>query len=309
MRCGICGSDVHVYHGASTIKPPVVLGHEFAGTIHALGTDARGFREGDRVAVEPGVQCGECQHCRSGRYNLCLRQEDLPAHDGAYADYACVAAHKLVALPEGMSFAVGAMIEPAACAMHALDAGHISGSDTVLVLGAGTIGLLVAQAARLAGAASVAVSDVIPERLAVAMQLGADAVVNVRETDLGEWVRATYGEGGVSRVFDAVAKPSTFQQSLQLVQRGGRIIVVGVATEPVTFRTNITLLWEIEMTGINMYTRRNFDEAVQAISSGQVQVEPLVSATYGLGAIDQAYDAVLHHPERVLKVHLAPSLG
>lgn len=308
-RCGICGSDVHVYLGESTIKPPVVLGHEFAGTIHALGSDVSGFRLGDRVAVEPGVQCGVCLHCRSGRYNLCLRQEELPAHDGAYADYACVAADHLIALPDGFDFTVGAMLEPAACAMHVLDAAHISGDDTVLVMGAGAIGLLVLQAARLAGAASVAVSDVLPQRLAMAEQLGADAVINVRETDLGHWIRATHGEAGVSRVLDCAATPATFRQSLDVVQRGGRIVVVGVATEPVSFRTNLTMLWEIEMTGINMYTRRNFQEAASAIASGKMQVEPLVSETYGLADIDRAYDAVLHHPGRVIKVHLAPPLG
>lgn len=309
-RCGICGSDVHIYHGVSSIKPPIVLGHEFSGTIHALGDGVQGFRVGDRVAVEPGVQCGECIHCRSGRYNLCLRQDDLPSYDGAYADYARVSASKLVPLPEGMSFGVGAMLEPTACAMHALDAAHITGNDnTVLVIGAGTIGLLVAQAARVAGAASVAVSDVVPERLAMAAQLGADAVVDVRETDLVAWTKETYGEGGVSRVFDAAATPQTFHQSLQVVQRGGRIIVIGVATEPVTWRTNFTLLWEIEMTGINMYTRRNFDQAAKAITSGHIQVEPLISATYGLATIQDAYGAVLNHPDRVIKVQLAPQLG
>jgi len=309
-RSGICGSDVHIYHGVSPIKPPVVLGHEFSGTIYAKGAAVEGFQIGDRVTAEPGIQCGKCTYCQSGRYNLCINQYTIGArlgHDGAYADYVRVPVAKVIALPEGMSFEAGAMVEPVACAMHALDVAHIHPGDTALVIGAGPIGLLIAQAVRMAGAELVIVSDLVPERLSLAKQLGADAVVDVRDTDLVAWTKDTYGEGGITHVLDTASAPQTFQQALQIVRRGGRIINIGVPVKPVEWNP-IHLLWEIEITGMNMYTRRNFDEALDAMTRGHIQVDPLITASYPLARIEEAYDVVLHDPKRI-KVMLAPQTG
>jgi len=306
-RCGICGSDVHIYHGVSPIKPPVVLGHEFSGTIYLKGSAVEGFQIGDRVTAEPGIQCGKCTYCQSGRYNLCINQYTIGArlgHDGAYADYVRVPAGKIIPLPEGMSFEVGAMVEPVACAMHALDVANINSGDAALVIGTGTIGLLIAQAVRMAGADIVVVADLVPQRLALARELGADAAVDVRKIDLVAWAKETYGEGGITHVLDTASVPQTFQQALQIVRRGGRIVNIGVPIKPVEWNP-IHLLWEIEITGMNMYTRGNFDEALDAITKGLIQVEPLISASYSLARIEDAYDVVLHDPKRI-KVMLTP---
>jgi threonine dehydrogenase-like Zn-dependent dehydrogenase len=211
-------------------------------------------------------------------------------------------------MPEEMSFEVAAMVEPVACAMHALDVGNVLPGDTVLVMGVGTIGLLVAQAVRLAGAETVVVTDVVPERLELASQLGVDAAVNVTETALGPWAEEAYGEGGISRIFDTVSNSQTFNLATDIVRRGGRVVNVGVATEPVTWNLN-TLLHEIEVTGMNMYVRRNFEDAIDAITNGQIEVRPLISDSYPLGSYSEAYDAVLHEQDRVIKVMLAPRLG
>jgi L-iditol 2-dehydrogenase len=309
-RSGICGSDVHIYHGVSPLKPPVVLGHEFSGTAHLLGKDVKGISIGDRVVVEPGVQCGKCTYCLSGHYNLCRAQYTIggsPAHDGAYADYVHVPADRVIPMPDSMSFEMGAMVEPVACGMHALDVAIIGTGHKALVIGAGPIGLVVAQAARIAGADVVVVADIVPQRLNIAKQLGADAVVNPKETDLVEWVRETYGEDAISHVFDTAATPRTFEQAIAIVRRGGRIINVGVPTENVDWYP-LPLLWEIELTGMNMYVRKNFDDAIRYMLSGQFQVEPLISAVYPLAQIDAAYEMVLHDPNR-LKVLLAPQEG
>lgn len=310
-RSGICGSDVHIYHGISPLKPPVVLGHEFVGTVYAMGAEVEGFEVGDRIIVEPGVPCGNCTYCDSGRYNLCPRQYTIGGyrhHDGGYADYVRVPARNLIPMPEGMSFEVAAMVEPVACAMHALDVAQIQPGDTVLVLGVGTIGLLVSQAARMAGAATVIAVDVVPERLALAAELGADATVNAREVDLVPWALETYGEGGIHRVFDTVSNGRSINQALSIVRRGGRVIDVGVATEPVELNLN-SFLTEIELTGMNMYVRRNFEEAIAAITGGQIRVDPLISRSYPLGRILDAYEAVLHERDQVIKVMLAPQMG
>jgi L-iditol 2-dehydrogenase len=309
-QAGICGSDVHIYLGESRIRPPVVLGHEFSGTVHSVGAEVKDFQVGDRVIAEPGIECGTCTYCQSGRYNLCLDLYTIGAridHDGAYADYVRVPARKLLALPDDMSFAEGAMVELVACATHALDVANIAAGDVVLVIGAGPIGNLMAQAVKMAGADAVAVADVVVERLALAKQLGADKVVNASETDLVAWAKETYGEGSVNRVIDAASTAGTFHQALQILRRGGRLINVGIATQPVEWQPNI-LLKEIELTGMNMYTRRNFEEALKAMQEGHIEVQPLITASYPLARIDEAYDRVLHDPSRS-KIMLAPQMG
>jgi len=311
-RVGICGSDVHIYHGLSPrTRPPLVLGHEFSGTIHSVGTGVRGFKVSDRVAAEPLIECGRCTYCRSGRYNLCPELYTIGSrldHDGAYADYVRVPERKLIALPDNMSFAEGAMVELVACAVHAQDVAHIASGHAALVIGAGPLGILVAQTAKMAGADVVAVADVVPGRLALARQLGADNTVNVAETDLVSWAKKTYGESGFHRVFDTASVPETFRQALQVVRRGGRVINMGVATQTVEWQPNLLLLKEIELTGMNMYTRPNFEEAVEAMNSGRIRVGPLITASYPLVQIDKAYDRVLHDPDRC-KVMLAPQMG
>ena len=219
-----------------------------------------------------------------------------------------VPATNLIPMPNGMSFEVAAMVEPVACAMHALDVADVKPGDNVLVMGVGTIGLLIAQAVRLAGAATVAVTDVVPERLKLAEQLGADAVVNVAETDLAPWAEESYDEGGIHRIFDTVSNTQTFNQAVDIVRRGGRVINVGVATAPVTWSLN-SLLRDVELTGMNMYVRRNFEDAIRAITGGEIQVESLISGAYPLGRYDEAYNAVLHQRHRMIKVMLAPQMG
>ena len=207
-----------------------------------------------------------------------------------------------------MSFTEGAMVELVACAIHAQDVANIASGDVALVIGAGPLGILVAQAAKMAGADVVAVADVVPGRLALAKQLGADNTVNVVETDLVSWAKETYGEGGINRVFDTASVAETFKQALQVVRRGGRVINMGVATQTVEWQPNILLLKEIELTGMNMYTRPNFEEALEAMNNGHIRVEPLITASYPLAHIEEAYDRVLHDPDRC-KVMLAPQIG
>ncbi|NLE44787.1 MAG: alcohol dehydrogenase catalytic domain-containing protein [Chloroflexi bacterium] len=308
-RSGICGSDLHIFHGQSSIQPPVVLGHEFAGTVYALGDDVAVVAVGDACVVEPGVPCGHCTYCLSGRYNLCASQYTIGGyreHDGAYAQYVRVPSANLIPMPPGMSFDVGAMVEPVACAMHALDLAQVREGDTVLIIGAGTIGLLIAQAVRMAGAETACVSDIVPERLTLARELGVDATIDVREADPVAWSQDTYGEGGIRVVIDTATTPRTFSQAQEIVRRGGRILNVGVATEPVEWQPNS--LWrEFELTGMNMYTRRNFDEARCAIEGRAIQVEPLISAVYPLLSINDAYEAIQSRPGDLIKVLLAPN--
>ena len=310
-RVGICGSDIHIYRGLSPrTRPPLVLGHEFAGRIHSLGAGVHNFQVGDRVTAEPGIGCGVCTYCRSGRYNLC---PDLYAigsrrHDGAYADYVRAPASKLLHLPPEVSLADAAVTELAACAVHAGRIGKIESGAVVLVIGAGPLGILLAQAAKMAGADAVAVADLVPPRLARACQCGADAVVNTADEDLVAWTVRTYGEGGVACVFDTASTPDTFDLAFRSVRRGGRIVNVGVHTKQVTWQPNILMLTEVELTGTNMYADGDFAAALQAMQTGRLRVGPLITGAYPLSQIEEAFAAVRGDPNRC-KVLLAPPLG
>ena len=282
----------------------------FPARFTRLGSAVQDFQVGDRVTAEPGIGCGACGYCRSGRYNLC---PDLYAigsrrHDGAYADYVRAPARKLLLLPPQMSFDEAAVTELAACAVHAGRIGKIGAGDVVLVIGAGPLGILLAQAAKMAGAGEVAVADLMSERLARARQCGADRVVNTAEEDLVAWARQTYGEGGVARVFDTASTPETFDLAFRAVRRGGRIVNVGVHTRPVTWQPNILMLTEVELTGTNMYADGDFATALEAMRAGRLQVGPLITSVYPLGQIEAAFAAVRGDPQRC-KVLLAPPLG
>jgi L-iditol 2-dehydrogenase len=309
-RCGICGSDVHAYNGLTRIRPPFVLGHEFSGTVFSLGSAVERLRIGERVTAEPGVQCGHCPACQAGRYNLCRDYYVIgihPEHDGAYAQYIRVPGAKVLRLPNGMSFAEGAMVEPTACAMHALSVGDVHPGDRVLVVGGGTMGLLIAQAAGTICTRKVTVTDVVPERLALARQLGLGTAPRVAGTDLVTWATEEYGQDGIDRVFDAVGVPATFDLAFRLTRRGGRLITLAISEETMEWQPGL-LRHEVMITGMKMYTRRNFEQAIEAIHGGRIQVEPLISRSYPLACVDDAFDAMLHDVRRV-KLMLAPWIG
>jgi L-iditol 2-dehydrogenase len=306
-QCGICGSDVHAYNGLTRLSPPLVLGHEFSGTIYALGNDVKGLEVGERVTAEPGVECGHCPACRSGRYNLCRDYYVIgihPEHDGAYAQFIRVPARKVMRLPDEMSLAEGAMVEPTACAMHALDVGDVHPGERVLVVGGGTMGLLIAQAAAHICTRKVVVADLSPERLALARQFGLDTTPSVAGTDLVTWATETYGQDAIDRVFDAVGVPTTFDLAFRLTRRGGRLITLAISEETMAWQPGL-LRHEVVITGMKMYTRRNFEQAIEAIHCGTIQVEPLISGSYPLACVDDAFDAMLHDTRRI-KLMLMP---
>src|SRR5919202_2750316 len=189
---GICGSDVHGFMGATgRRKPPIVMGHEFTGTVTATGEQVTRFRVGDRVVVQPLLTCGVCENCRAGLPNICLNRSGLGMNlNGAYAEAVRVPQQMVYALPDEMSWEQGAMVEPLAVALHAVNLTPFSLMDTVVIIGAGTIGLLTLLAAQRKGAGKIILTDLNAHRLEIARQLGADLVVNVKEQDPVSAVKA-----------------------------------------------------------------------------------------------------------------------
>ncbi|MGI8476825.1 MAG: zinc-dependent alcohol dehydrogenase, partial [Thermomicrobiales bacterium] len=264
-RVGICGSDLHAYHDKHPfVRLPVVPGHEVVGIVEALGAGATEVNVGDRVILEPNIVCGECEHCRSGRYNLC---ENLTVVgcvgplDGAMADYFIAPAQRFIVADPRLDLGQAAMVEPLATATHAVRVAGGTARKRVAVLGLGPIGLLTMQAAKAGGATVIVATDLNPAKRERAAGLGADAVFDPKAADVVERMRERMG-GPADVVFDCVAFQSTMDQAIALAHKGGTVIVEGAPERDITVPFAITQDREIRVQGTAMYTREDMLSAM-----------------------------------------------
>ncbi|MDO0910597.1 zinc-binding dehydrogenase [Streptomyces sp. DT2A-34] len=281
------------------IDLPYRPGHEAVGVVAATGKGVEDFAPGDRVIIEPNLYCGQCPQCRSGRYNICQELKVFGCQTpGAMTDLFTIPADRVHRVPDGMSDIEAALVEPLATPVHAVaKAGDLTGR-TVAVLGAGPIGLLVLAAARHAGAARIAVTDLLDGKRERALRLGADVALPADAPDLVEQAHATLG-GPVDVVFDCVARERSMAQATDLVAKGGRIIVVGVgAAGPTPIRLDLVQDREIRIEGTLMYTREDYRAAMSLIASGAVDTAEIVTATYPLADAAKAFAASVD-PEQV----------
>lgn len=300
---GICGSDLHTYLGENpVISTPIAPGHEFAGVIDAVADDVDTVSVGDFVAARPSVPCGVCGYCAAGQEHLCddMRFVGGLFYDGAFAQFVLLPASCVIAVDPSWSAAEIAFAEPAAVAVHTVKLpGDISG-QRVLIVGCGAIGLLVAQAARLAGA-HVSVTDLVPAKVALAEELGAARAVKVADDN-----RFVAADGGVfDCAFDCVGFNSTLAQSMASVKKGGTVVLVGVPVQPIQLDPVTVLLGERRLIGSYIYTNDEFATALDLILSGQIQVKPLITASYSLEEIGAAFEVAVTGNERV-KLVLEP---
>jgi L-iditol 2-dehydrogenase len=229
---GICASDVHILKGglpASAIAPPRILGHEFSGTIERIGAGVRGLRVGLSVVAHPNGPCGECFNCRHGEEHYCTAMYSIirGPGQGSFAEFTTVKAKQVYPLPMSISLEDGALVEPAAIAVHCSTRAELVPGDHVLVIGAGTIGLLVTQMARLTGASQVIVSEPIAWKRQLARQLGADETIDPASEDLAARAKELTAGAGVDVCIEAVGSPRAFEQAIDTVRERGRIILVG----------------------------------------------------------------------------------
>jgi L-iditol 2-dehydrogenase len=303
---GICGSDIHAYHGHHPfVHPPVVLGHEFAGRIAQVGPGVDGFSEGQRVTVEPSLVCGECYNCKTGRYNICdnLRVVGCTT-DGGFADFVAVPAAKTVPIPENMTMAQGAMVEPLAVAYHALRIAEFEPGMRVAIFGAGTIGLCTLLALREQGAADrVVVTDVLDQKLEMASDLGAGLVLRGDAEDAVDKARAFLGRRA-DVVFDCVTNKASTAQAIALADKGGRVIVEGVPAGEVLVPLHLVQDREIELRGTLMYLREDYEAAIDAISGGRVDVDALITDRFPLDRVVDAFERIAAAPAEVVKVQI-----
>jgi len=303
-RIGICGSDLHVYHGKHPYTSyPVVQGHEFCGEVAEVGRNAQRFKAGDLVTAPPQIVCGQCLPCREGRYHICENLKVIGFQaPGVAQEFFPFPEAALLKLPESFTPEIGALVEPAALAIHAVGrAGSVSGRG-VLVLGAGPIGNLVAQVARWRGARQVLVSDVSDHRLAIARQCGIAATLNPRADSLEKRVAEVFGPGRADVAFECVGLAETANQAILGVRKGGMVIVVGVFGDRASIDLGLVQDRELELRGTLMYQRQDYVDAIRCLAEGGIAVAPLLTKSFSFRHYPEAYAFIEANREQVMKV-------
>lgn len=304
---GICGSDVHyLEHGAIgdfVVDGDFILGHECAGTIVETGEGVTELKVGDRVALEPGITCGQCEFCKSGKYNLCPDVEFLatPPYHGCLENYIAFPANMCFKLPDNISTKEGALIEPLAVGMHAAGQGDVGLGDSVVILGAGCIGLVTLLSCKAFGATDITVVDVMDKRLDYAMKLGATRVINARESDVIQEIEDITKGRGVDVVLETAGNKATIKQTSYLVKRGGTIVLVGLAAEDI-IDYNFAKIMNKEATIKSVFRYRNiYPKAIHAIANGIIDVSGIVTHEFDFEDTAKAFDFVIHNKNDVVK--------
>ena len=310
--CGICGSDIHGMDGRTGRRiPPIVMGHEAAGTITAVGDDVQAWAVNDRVTFDSTIFCGECWFCQRGEINLCEDRRvmgvscaDYRQH-GAFADYVVVPARILHKLPDELSFERAAMVEPVSIALHGVGRVPVTVGGTAVVVGAGMIGLLVVQALKLAGFAQVIAVDLDPRKLELAVQLGASHGIRSDEVDVPQAVRDLTDGRGADVAMEVVGIEPTINLSVDVVRKGGSVGLVGNLSPSVNLPLQKVVTREITLYG-SCSSQGEYPAALKAIADSSIQVEPLISAIAPLEDGAAWFDRLYRAPEGLMKVILTP---
>ena len=313
--CGICGSDVHGYDGSTGRRiPPIVMGHEAAGTVAAMGADVTEFAVGDRVTFDSTVFCGVCEYCKKGEVNLCNRREVIGVscaefrRAGAFAEYLTVPARVAYKLPDELGFAEAAMLEAVSVALHGVAVSAMRGGESVLVIGAGMIGLLLLQAARASGAARVYASDVDATRLTLAAEMGATETFLASGATLTEEVLRRTNGGGVDVVLEAVGREETIATGIDCVRKGGTVTLVGNISPQVSIPLQKVVSRQIRLQG-SCASAGEYPEAMRLIASGAIKVAPLITAVAPLSEGPRWFERLYAREPNVMKVVLDPRVG
>ena len=308
--CGICGSDVQGCTGKTGRRiPPLIMGHEASGIIEKLGKNIKDFEEGDRVCFDSTVYCNQCEPCRMGYYNRCKKRQVLGVstpdfkRQGACAEYVSVPWWIVTKIPDNLSFTHAALMEPVSIALHAVNRSPVSSKDTVLLIGAGTIGLFILQAARLKDAGKILVADINEFRLKTAKKLGADIIIN--PSRLNEIVLQETENNGANITFEAVGLAKTFLDAVGATKTGGYLVAVGNLEKNVEFDLQELVSRELTFTG-SYASSGEFRDAVELVASGKIDVEPLISDTMPLEEGAKAFNRLLNAEENLLKIVLEP---
>ena len=293
---GICGSDIHIYHGTSSVATyPRVIGHEIVGEILEIGNDVTGFSIGDRVIMDPVISCGTCYQCRIGRRNVCGKLKVRSVHvDGGYQEYIVIPQESIYHIPENLSWEEAVMIEPFTIAEQVCSRAELSKEDVVFIMGAGPVGLSILKRVKLSGATCF-ISDIMDIRLGFAKQYGADAVINAKQIDVGKEILKLTKGNGATVVIDAVCSIRSLEQALTYVCSAGKIITLGFGKEPSAINQLSITAREIDVRGSRLHNNK-FPVVIDYFRSGKLQVKDMITHRYAFTDIHDAL-RVIENPD------------
>jgi L-iditol 2-dehydrogenase len=310
--CGICGSDVHGYDGSTGRRiPPLVMGHEAAGVIAAVGGAVKDFAVGDRVTFDSTISCGQCHFCKRGQVNLCDARQVLGVscgdyrRAGAFAEFVTVPARVLYRLPDGLAFEKAAMIEAISVAVHAVHLTPVELNDTAVIVGAGMIGLLTLQAARLAGCRKIIAVDVDEGRLQTALSLGATHSIVAKDQDVPALVREWTDGRGADVAFECVGTSVTVQSAIESTRKGGTVTLVGNIAPRIELPLQSVVTRQIRLQG-SCASGGEIPACIELLAAGLIQVEPMLSAFAPLEDGPRWFERLYSHEAGLMKVVLHP---
>lgn len=311
--CGICGSDVHGYDGSTGRRvPPIVMGHEAAGVITAVGREVKGFQPTDRVTFDSTVSCGHCFFCTRGQINLCDNRQVLGVscgeyrRNGAFAEYVLVPQNIAYKLPDSLAFEHAALIEAVSIAVHAANITPVQLGDTAVVIGTGMIGLLALQAIRLAGCSRVIAVDLDDAKLAVARELGADEVLNPKSVDVPARIAELTGGHGAAVALEAVGASSPIKTAIDSVRKGGAVTLIGNITPKVEIPLQAVVSRQIRLQG-SCASNGEYPACIELLGSGAIRVDRIISAMAPLEEGPRWFERLYNHEPNLMKVVLQPS--
>jgi L-iditol 2-dehydrogenase len=304
MKIGVCGSDIHVYHGEHPFtKYPVTQGHEVSGRIEALGDGVSDLHIGQKVTIEPQVVCGECYPCRHGKYNLCESLKVMGFQTtGTASEFFAVPASKITLLPDEMTYNEGAMIEPLAVTMHAAKRFSELKGSKVAILGCGPIGILLAQSCKALGAAKVMITDISDTRLAIAKTCGVDYTINTKNTDFGEAMVNCFGPDKADVIYDCAGNNITMGQAIKYARKGSKLVLVAVFAGMATIDLAVLNDHELDLDTSMMYRHEDYLDAIRYVQEGKIQLKPLMTKHFAFRDYLSAYRYIDANRESTMKV-------
>lgn len=304
MKIGICGSDIHVYHGTHPFTSyPITQGHETAGEIVAVGDGVTALKPGQKATIQPQVFCGKCYPCTHGKYNLCEELKVMGFQTtGVASEYFAVDASKVTLLPDEMSYDEGAMIEPLAVAVHAAKRFPGIEGARVAVIGAGPIGILVGQAARALGAADVLITDISDYRLGKAKECGISHTFRSKETDLGDAMISAFGPDKADVIYDCAGNDITMGQAIKYARKGSTIILVAVYAGMANVDLAVLNDHELDLNTTMMYRSEDYIDAIRLVEEKKIRLQPLMSKCFSFHDYLKAYEYIDENREISMKI-------
>ncbi len=293
MAAGICGTDVHIYHGeagSAQVTPPIILGHEFSGIVEEVGEGVTTVKKGDHVTLDPNIYCGKCYPCRMGKKQNCIDLHALGVNtNGGFAQYCEAPEAQCFKLRDDLEFDFGAMTEPLACAIHGIDRAEIKPGNTVLVIGGGTIGLLMVQLARISGASTIILSEPIEMRRRIGMQIGADGTIDPKNEDVNETFKKQTGHDGADIVIECVGKNFSAQQAIAAAGFGGTVVLFSVPAVDATVPLPLFDMYKKELTVRGSFINPDTHQrAVNLLNGNRLKIKEIITHVYGLSKVEDA---------------------